>query len=110
LGGGPDSQSCNFVELASYDLLVSGLVDSSFFAFFKLFFAIFFSLSNCPSGAVLCYMQLASQSVSAGLASAKLFGIFSLFSTASRALAGLGYKSLILSLSVEIFSGVPCLR
>jgi hypothetical protein len=59
----PNSRSSYFVELASYARLVSGLVDSSFFDFFRLFFAIVFSLSNCPSGAMHCYMQMLRHSV-----------------------------------------------
>jgi hypothetical protein len=37
---------------------MSGLVDSIFFDFFRVFFAILFSLSICPSGAMPYIMQL----------------------------------------------------
>ena len=49
--------SCNFFELASYFDFESGLVDSSFLDFFKVFFAMsLFSLSSCPSGAHVVVM------------------------------------------------------
>jgi hypothetical protein len=54
------SQSRNFFELASYFVFPSGFVASSFFAFFKLFFAIFFSLSIAPLGRMpLMYASVA---------------------------------------------------
>jgi hypothetical protein len=41
----------------NYPRLINGLVDWSFLDFFRVFFAIFFLPLNCPSGAMLSYMQ-----------------------------------------------------
>lgn len=104
MGGGPILSLAISFELASYARFVSGLVDSSFFDFFRLFFAILFSLSKCPSGAMPFCMQLARHSTLNGSAARKLFGIFSAVSSASTTPACFAANSLILSFSVEIFS------
>jgi hypothetical protein len=56
------SQSRDFFGLP-YRGFPSGLVDSSFLDFFKVFFAMsLFSLSSCPSGAMPCILQSSCQS------------------------------------------------
>jgi hypothetical protein len=52
----PDSQ-LQFLRTRPYRTFDSGLVDSSFLDFFKVFFAMsLFSLSSCPSGADVAVM------------------------------------------------------
>ena len=48
-----------WVDCVDYSMLdLSVLADWSFLLFFKVFFAIFFPLLSCPSGALLAYMHV----------------------------------------------------